>query len=150
MRRQFFQITFEIFTSIFGNYCQILAHTIFFLHKLLTTNPDNCNFFQIVQPLFSDSKNLQNPILYANFKDDDLYLRHVMRSTEKLYPMLTSANWLDNEVKNYLQFRKIYVKNQVIDPDVFLIMSTLDVSKYVFIIYRKVSLISRYIQCTYS
>ena len=99
--------------------------------------------------LFSESKNLQNPILYANSKDDDLYLRHVMRSTEKLYPMLTSANWLDNEVKNYLQFRKIYVKNQVIDPDVFLIMSTLDVSKYVFIIYRKVSLISRYIQCTY-
>ena len=54
--------------------------------------------------------------------------------------MLTSANWLDNEVKNYLQYRKIYVKNQVIDPDVFLIMSTLDVSKYVFIVYRKVSL----------
>ena len=99
--------------------------------------------------LFSESKNLQNPILYANFKDDDLYLRHVMRSTEKLYPMLTSANWLDNEVKNYLQFRKIYVKNQVIDPDVFLIMSTLDVSKYVFIIYRKVSLISRYILTMY-
>ena len=64
-----------------------------------------------------------------------------MRSNEKLYPMLTSANWLDNEVKNYLQYRKIYVKNQVIDPDVFLIMASLDVSKYVLIVYRKVSLL---------
>ena len=58
---------------------------------------------------------------------------------DKLWPILTYVDFLDNGIYDYLRFRKPISKCVVVDPDGFLIAPLLDVSKFVLWCYYKVS-----------
>ena len=57
---------------------------------------------------------------------------------DKLWPILTYVDFLDNGIYDYLRFRKPILKCVVVDPDGFLIAPLLDVSKFVLWCYVKV------------
>ena len=63
-------------------------------------------------------------------------LFHQLR--DKLWPILTYVDFLDNGIYDYLRFRKPILKCVVVDPDGFLIAPLLDVSKFVLWCYYKV------------